>query len=91
MGQFSVTIYGATGSALSDIKTFCGSFVSQRLSRSLIELCYDGAHLCLTMYRQIRALWKVLSQQAIAWRAIAKQSAERGRMRIKQEDVNIRR
>jgi hypothetical protein len=71
------------------IETLCGSFVSQRLSRSLIELPCDGAQLCLAMYRKIRALWKVLPKKAvgvfvrtavpcIAHQAIAKQSAERG-------------
>ena len=47
------------------IKTLCGSFVSQRHTWSFVELSCNGAQLCLTMYRQIFALWKVLSQQAV--------------------------
>jgi hypothetical protein len=39
--------------------------VPQRHSRSFIELSGDGAQLCLTVYRQICALWKVLSQKAV--------------------------
>jgi transposase len=35
------------------IKTLCGSFVSQRHSRSFVELSCDGTQLCLTMYRPV--------------------------------------
>jgi hypothetical protein len=47
------------------IETLCGSLISQHHTWSLVELSCYGAQLCLTMYRQIRALWKVLSQQAV--------------------------
>jgi hypothetical protein len=48
------------------VKSLCGSFVSQRFSRSFVQLTCDCAELCLTMYRQIGAFWKVLSQQTIS-------------------------
>jgi hypothetical protein len=39
--------------------------ISQRHSRSFVELSGDGTQLCLTLYRQIRAFWEALSQQAV--------------------------
>jgi len=57
---------GSTGRRNTCIKTLCGSFVSQRLSRSLVELSCDNSQLCLAMYRQIRSFLKVLSQQAVS-------------------------
>jgi len=47
------------------IETLGGCLVVERLSRSFVELPCDGTQLCLTMYRQICALWEVLPQQAV--------------------------
>ena len=55
----------STGRRNTCIETLGGSFVVERLSRSFVELSCDCTQLCLTMYRQIRALWKVLSEQAV--------------------------
>ena len=51
----------STGQRNTCIETLCGSFVSQRHTWSFVELSCDGAQLCLTMYRKIRAFWEVLS------------------------------
>ena len=45
------------------IETLGGCFVVKRFSRSFVELSGNGTQLCLTMYRQIGAFWKVLSQR----------------------------
>jgi hypothetical protein len=46
----------------------CEYFAVKQINVTMpfIELSCDGTQLCLAMYRQIRALWKVLSQQAIS-------------------------
>ena len=55
----------STGRRNTRIKSFCWCFVSQRFPWSLVELSRDGTQLCLTMYRQIGAFWKVLSQETV--------------------------
>ena len=69
------------------IETLGWCFVVERLSRSFVELSCDGAQLCLAMYRQIRALWEVLSQQAVG---IFICTALPRRMWFAQKDVDIR-
>ncbi len=58
----------STGQRNTGIETLSGCFVVEHLSRSFVELSGDSAQLCLTMYRQIRSFWEVLSQQSVRCR-----------------------
>ena len=77
----------STGRRNTCVKPFRWGFVSQRFSRPLIELSGNSTELCLTMYRQIRALWEVLSQQPVG---ILIRAPLPWRVWITQEDVDIR-
>ena len=76
----------STGGRNTCLETLCWCFVVKRLSGSFVELSGDSTQLCLTMYRQIGAFWKVLSQQAVGIFVCATLP---GAVRVAEEDVYI--
>src|ERR1700704_4706249 len=56
---------GSTGRRNTGFRSLCGVFKLQGLTWSFIELTSHFVQIGLRMHRQVGALWKVLSQQAI--------------------------
>ena len=55
----------STGRCNTSVKSFCRRFKVQRLSWSLVELTRYFIQMSLRVYRQVRSLGEVLSQQSI--------------------------
>src|SRR6267378_3053210 len=56
---------GSTGRRNTGVKSLCWCFKLQGLTWSFVELTSHFVQMGLRMHRQVGALWKVLSQQAI--------------------------
>src|SRR3982074_1482956 len=56
---------GSTGRCNTGVKSFCWGFKLQGLAWSFVELTSHFVQIGLRVHRQVGALWKVLSQQAI--------------------------
>src|SRR6476469_3654438 len=56
---------GSTGRRNTGVKSLCWRFKLQGLTWSFVELTSHFVQMDLRMHRQVSALWKVLSQQAI--------------------------
>src|SRR5437868_1715394 len=56
---------GSTGRRNTGVKSLCWGFKLQGLTWSFVELASHFVQIGLRMHRQVGALWKVLSQQAI--------------------------
>src|SRR5947207_3906362 len=64
-GDFRSTPAGSTGRRNTSVKSLCWGFKLQGLTWSFVELASHFVQIGLRMHRQVGALWKVLSQQAI--------------------------
>src|SRR6202521_2806108 len=56
---------GSTGRRNTGVKSLCWGFKLQGLTWSFVELTRHFVQIGLRVHRQVGALWKVLSQQAI--------------------------
>src|SRR5438046_4355149 len=56
---------GSTGRRNTCVKSLCWGFKLQGLTWSFVELARHFVQMNLRVHRQVGALWKVLSQQAI--------------------------
>src|SRR6267142_1619705 len=56
---------GSTGRRNTGVKSLCWRFKLQGLTWSFVELTSHFVQISLRVHRQVGALWKVLSQQAI--------------------------
>src|SRR6266481_845519 len=56
---------GSTGRRNTGVKSLCWGFELQGLTWSFVQLTSHFVQIGLRMHRQVGALWKVLSQQAI--------------------------
>src|ERR1700682_3480181 len=56
---------GSTGRRNTGVKSLCWGFKLQGLTWSFVELTSHFVQISLRVHRQVGALWKVLSQQAI--------------------------
>src|SRR5882724_5364406 len=65
--RFDVRNWGAgsTGRRNTGVKSLCRGFKLQGLTWSFVELTSHFVQISLRVHRQVGALWKVLSQQAI--------------------------
>src|SRR3982074_3429271 len=69
-GSADVRLQGGTGSTgrrNTGVKSFCWGFKLQGLTWSFVELTSHFVQIGLRVHRQVGALWKVLSQQAIGF------------------------
>ena len=70
------------------VESLCRRFKSQRLARALVEPSRDVVQVFLRVYRQIRSLRKILSQQPIG---VLIGSALPGASRVAEIDLDVRR
>src|SRR5580704_3344047 len=77
---------GSTGRRNTGVKSLCWGFKLQGLTWSFVELTSHFVQMGLRMHRQVGALWKVLSQQAIG---VLVRSALPRALRIAKIDVDV--
>jgi hypothetical protein len=77
---------GSTGRRNTGVKSLCWGFKLQGLAWSFVELTSHFVQIGLRVHRQVRALWKVLSQQAIG--VLVRPALPRA-LRITKIDVDV--
>src|SRR5271169_4269956 len=65
LAQVRYVLAGSTGRRNTGVKSLCWGFKLQGLTRSFVELTSHFVQIGLRVHRQVGALRKVLSQQAI--------------------------
>jgi hypothetical protein len=65
MIQCPLSAAGSTGRRNTRVKSLCWGFKLQSLAWPFVELTHHFVQMGLRVHRQVGALWKVLSQQAV--------------------------
>src|SRR5215475_15011418 len=79
-------VAGSTGRGNTGVESLCWGFELQGLTWSFVELASHFVQMGLRVHRQVGALWKVLSQQAVG--VLVRPALPRA-LRIAKIDVDV--